>query len=66
VKSDAPDDLVFQSVKNGQPMRGNNVLTGHIKPAGRKVGIPWVNWLVLRRFATWLRTVGADLSGSSR
>src|ERR1043166_6665202 len=36
VKSDGPDDLVFQSVENGSPMRDNNILTRHIKPAGRK------------------------------
>ena len=61
VKSDGPDDLVFQSVRNGQPMRDNNILTRHIKPAARELGIEWVNWLVLRRsYATWLRMVGTD------
>jgi integrase len=61
VKSDGPDDLVFQSVKSGCPMRDNNILARHIKPAGRKLGIGWVNWLVLRRsYATWLRMVGTD------
>jgi integrase len=61
VKSDGPDDLVFQSVKDGEAMRDNNILTRHIKPAGRKLGIGWVNWLVLRRsYATWLRMVGTD------
>ena len=61
VKSDAPDDLVFQSVRNGRPMRDNNILTRHIKPAARKLGIEWVNWLVLpRSYATWLRMVGTD------
>jgi len=55
VKSDGPDDLVFQSVKTGSPMRDNVVLSRHIKPAGRKLGIGWVNWQVLRRsYATWL------------
>ncbi len=61
VKSDGPDDLVFQSLLNGRPMRDNNILTRHIKPAGREIGIEWVNWLVLRRsYATWLRMVGTD------
>jgi integrase len=61
VKSDAPDDLVFQSVRSGQPMRDNNILARHIKPAARKLEIPWVNWQVLRRsYATWLRMVGTD------
>ena len=35
---------------------------GHIKPAARKLGIPWVNWQALRRsFATWLKLAGADV-----
>src|SRR5205814_3336734 len=33
VKSDGPDDLVFQSVKDGKPMRDNNILTRFLKPA---------------------------------
>jgi integrase len=61
VKSDGPDDLVFQSVKDSRPMRDNNILARHIKPAARTLGIPWVNWEVLRRsYATWLRMVGTD------
>jgi integrase len=47
--------LVFQSIKTGAPMRDNTVLSRHIKPAARKLGIGWVNWQVLRRScATWL------------
>jgi len=61
VRSDGPEDLVFQSVRGGRPMRDNNILVRHIKPAGRQIGIPWVNWQVLRRsYATWLRMVGTD------
>jgi integrase len=61
VKSDGPDDLVFQSVQDGRPMRDNNILTRHIKPSARQLDIGWVNWLVLRRsYATWLRMVGTD------
>ena len=61
VKSDGPNDLVFQSVKEGGPMRDNNILARHIKPTARKLGMEWVNWLVLRRsYATWLRMVGTD------
>ncbi len=61
VKSSNPDDLVFQSVKDGEPMRDNNILVRHLKPVGVKLGIG-VNWLVLRRsFATWLKIVGADV-----
>ena len=62
VKSCGSDDLVFQSVRCGVPMRDNNILVRHIKPAARKIGLPWVNWLVLRRsFATWLKMAGADV-----
>jgi len=62
VKRSGPDDLVFQSVKSGEPMRDNNILVRHLKPAGLKLGIGWVNWLVLRRsFATWLKMAGADV-----
>ncbi len=62
VKSDRPDDLVFQSLFKGAPMRDNNVLVRHIKPAAKTLGIGWVNWQVLRRsFATWLKLAGADI-----
>jgi integrase len=62
VKSCAPDDLVFQSVKDGKPMRDGNVLRRFIKPAARKLGLGFVNWLVLRRScATWLIESGADV-----
>jgi integrase len=62
VKSHRPDDLVFQSVIKGAPMRDNNILVRHIKTAGQKLNIPWVNWLVLRRScATWLQQAGVDV-----
>lgn len=59
VKSDAPDDLVFQSVQRGLPTRDNNILTRFIKPAGRAMGLPWVNWRSLRTsHAVWLKLAG--------
>ncbi|MBK7931799.1 MAG: tyrosine-type recombinase/integrase family protein [Bryobacterales bacterium] len=62
VKSSGPDDLVFQSVKDGSPMRDNNVLSKHIKPAASALGFGWVNWQVLRRScATWLQQAGVDV-----
>lgn len=62
VRSFGPDDLVFQSVKDGRPMRDNNILTRHIKPAGRMLGMPWLNWRCLRTsHATWLKLAGADV-----
>lgn len=60
-KRGAPGDLVFRS-PGGRPMRDNNVLVRHLKPAARQLGLGWVNWLVLRRsFATWLKMAGADV-----
>ena len=62
VKSDGPDDLVFQSVQAGAPVRDNNILSRHIKPAARNMGMPWLNWQVLRRScATWLQQAGVDV-----
>jgi integrase len=62
VRQSGPEDLVFQSLKKGAPMRDNNILVRHIKPAGRKLGLDFVNWQVLRRsFGTWLKLAGADV-----
>jgi integrase len=62
VKVDGPNDLVFQSVKSGRPMRDNNILTRHIKPAVRKLGLGFVNWRCLRTsYGTWLKRYGADM-----
>lgn len=62
VKSAKPDALVFQSLMAGKPMRDNNILTRHIKPAARKLGLDFVNWRCLRTsHATWLKMVGADV-----
>ena len=62
VKSAEPHDLVFQSVKDGKPIRDNNILTRFIKPAGREMGMPWLNGRCLRTsHATWLKMAGADV-----
>lgn len=62
VKADGPEDLVFQSVSKGAPMRDNNILSRHIKPAARKMGLGFVNWRCLRTsHATWLKMAGADV-----
>jgi len=64
VKSARPNDLVFQSVMRGRPMRDNNVLIQFIKPAATKLGIPWLNWQALRRsHATWLKLAGSSIPG---
>ena len=62
VKIDGADDLVFQSVQEGIPLRDNNILSRFIKPAARAMGLPWVNWRSLRTsHATWLKMAGADV-----
>jgi integrase len=61
VKSDAPDALVFQSVKDGRPMNDQNILKRHLQPAAQKLGLPFVNWRCLRTsHTTWLVQAGAD------
>jgi hypothetical protein len=63
VKSNGPEDLVFQSVQKGSPIRDNNILSRCLKPAGRALGMPWVNWRCLRTsHATWLKEVEARLA----
>jgi len=70
VKSDRPEDLVFQSVRTGAAMRDNNILSRHIKPAARKLGLLWINWRCLRTsHATWMVEAGAnpkDVQGQMR
>lgn len=59
VKRSGPGDLVFQSVRRGVVMRADNILVRHIKPAARKMGIPFVNWQCFRTsLATWLKDAG--------
>ncbi len=60
VKSDGPDDLVFQSVVLGRPMNEENILRRHIKPAADALKLA-VNWRCLRTScATWMVRAGAD------
>lgn len=60
VKADGPDDLVFQSVKDGKPMADGNILKRFIKPAAKQLGIK-ANWRSLRTScATWMVQAGAD------
>ena len=62
VKADGPNDLVFQSVRDGKPMRDNNILSRFIKPVARKLGMGFVNWRCLRTsYGTWLKRHGADM-----
>jgi integrase len=59
VKSWEAEDLVFQSVYGGGPINADNILRRHVKPAAAILGIPWVNWQVMRRSAaTWHKKAG--------
>jgi len=61
VKSDGPDDLVFQSLRKGAPMRDNNILSRHIEPTARQLGFGFVNWRSPRTSrATWMIEAGAN------
>lgn len=61
VKSDGPEDMVFQSVRQGKPMNDQNILKRHIQPAAAKLGLHGIDWRCLRRTcATWMVHAGAD------
>ncbi len=56
-----PDALVFQSAR-GTPLSDTNLLHRHLKPAGGKLGMPWLNWHTLRRtHATLFQSAGGSL-----
>ncbi len=56
------DDLVFSS-RNGTPLNERNLLRRFLKPAGRKLGIPWLSWHVFRHtHATLAEQIGMALS----
>jgi len=60
-KSASGEHLVFQT-RNGTPFSDTNLLHKYLKPAGRKLGMPWLNWHTLRRtHATLLQHAGATL-----
>jgi integrase len=60
VKASGPDDLVFQSVKDGKPMNDGNILKRYVRPRAQALGLK-VNWRSLRTScATWMVQAGAD------
>ena len=60
-----PDSLVFQS-EDKTPYRDNNPRFRELKPAGVKIGAPWLNWHTLRRtHATLLQAAGGSLKDAS-
>jgi len=67
VKSDQPSDLVFQSVKDGKPIRDNNILIRFIKPAARSIGLVWERRLVGHRdFAACSRNFECEVHRARR
>ena len=72
VRRDGPQDLVFQSLRTGAPMRDGNILRRHLRPAAIKLGIDSkkATWRSLRTScATWMIEAGAnpkDVQGQMR
>ncbi len=63
VRSDGPQDLVFQSLRTGAPMRDGNILRRHLRPAALKLGMDHkkATWRSLRTScATWMVESGAN------
>lgn len=55
------EELVFHTA-NGTPYNDSNLLHRHLKPAGKKLGMPWLNWHTLRRtHITLFQVVGGSL-----
>ena len=48
--------------RNGTPYSDTNLLHQHLKPAGRRLRIPWLSWHALRRtHATLFQVAGGSL-----
>jgi integrase len=56
------DDLVFAS-GNGTPLSENNIRNRYLKPAGERLGMPWLGWHAFRHtHATLGEQIGMTLS----
>ncbi len=51
--SHGADDLIF-SASNGSPLRAENVRRRQLKPAGKRVGVPWIGFHTFRHTAASL------------
>lgn len=63
VRRGGPQDLVFQSLRKGAPMRDGNILRRQLRPAALKLGIDpkKATWRSLRTScATWMIEAGAN------
>jgi ATP-dependent helicase/nuclease subunit A len=59
LKPGPPDRPVFHS-RTGTPVDGHNVFNRQLKPAARRLGMPWLGWHTFRHtHATLLRQAGA-------
>jgi integrase len=55
------EELVFHT-RTGTPHNDSNLLHRHLKPAGVKLAMPWLNWHTLRRtHATLFQVAGGSL-----
>jgi len=60
-KAGDPEELVFHTSK-GTPYNDSNLSHWALKPAGRKLGLPRLNWQTLRRtHATLFQVAGGSL-----
>jgi integrase len=56
------DDIVF-ATRNGTPQLGSNLRARVIKPVGKRLGLPWLNWNCFRNtYATLGEQLGIALS----
>jgi integrase len=55
------EGLLFQT-RSGGPFSPSNLFQRHLKPAGRAIGTPWLNWHTLRRtHATYFQLAGGSI-----
>jgi integrase len=55
------ETLVFHT-RQDKPLSDTNLLHRHLKPAGHRIGAPWLSWHTLRRtHATMLQLAGGSL-----
>jgi integrase len=58
--SQRPDGLIFPT-RSGKPHNDSNLLNRHLRPAGQRIGAPWLSWHTFRRtHATLLSQAGAS------
>lgn len=61
----AADSLIFQT-EDKTPFRDNNLRHRQLKPAGLKIGAPWLSWHTFRRtHATLFQAAGGSLKDAS-